>query len=274
MKNGIRVKINRNEYRAQEGEFVLAVATREGIDIPALCFNEAFEPYGACRLCMVEVVAGPYQPGMTTSCTLKVANGLEVITDTEEIKKYRDVIFELYLAQAPGSEVIEEMALKYGVTSTRFARKVDPMDPLGNKCILCGLCARACNEALGIGAINYIGRGVNTKINTSYLEASLDCIGCNACTKVCPTGAIKFEDIQDKRVMVSWSKTEVPLKQCMVCGKYFAPEPLTMFAYQKMDPDLEEKLKNICPDCRRKLFSKKEILALKGIEFGNGQRYR
>lgn len=266
MKNQIKLKINGKEYTANEGESLLTVATREGIDIPGLCFHEAFEPYGACRLCLVEVLAGPFQTGLTTSCTLKVAEGLEVLTDTEEIRKHRKVLLELYLAQAPESQFIKDLALKYGVASTRFPKRFDPFDPLENKCVLCGLCVRACNEALGIGAINYIGRGQNTKVNTPFLEASLDCIGCNACVKICPTGAIKFEDIQDKRVMISWSKTEVPLKQCTLCGKYFAPEPLTLFAYQKMDPRLEEGLEDICPDCRRKLLSRKEILASKGIE--------
>jgi len=266
MKNSVLVKINDKVFKAFEGESLLTVAQREGIDIPALCYNEAFEPYGACRLCMVEVVAGPYQKGMTTSCTLKVADGLEVITETEEIKKYRKVIFELYLAQAPNSEVIKEMASQYGVTSTRFSKKLDSLDLLGNECVLCGLCVRACNDALGISAINYIGRGVNTKVNTPYLKPTSDCIGCGACANICPTGAIKIEDIQDKRRMVSWSKTEVPLKQCRICGKYFTPEPLTSFAYQKMDPSIDKELEDVCPDCRRKLFSKKEILAQKGME--------
>jgi NADH dehydrogenase/NADH:ubiquinone oxidoreductase subunit G len=266
MKNKIRLKINGKEYAANEGEYVLTVAAREGIDIPALCFNEAFEPYGACRLCLVEVLAGPYQPGLTTSCTLKVKEGLEVLTETEEIRKHRRVLLELYLAQAPESQFIKDLALKYDVTATRFRIKYDPADPLGNKCVLCGLCVRACNEALGIGAINYIGRGINTKVNTPFLEPSSECIGCNACVRVCPTGAIKFEDVQDQRIMISWSKTRVPLKQCMICGKYFAPEPLTLFSYQKMDPRLEEGLEDVCPDCRRKLFSRKEILASKGIE--------
>lgn len=268
MKDKIGLKINGKAYTAKEGEYLLTVATGEGIDIPGLCFHEAFEPYGACRLCLVEVTAGPYPPGLTTSCTLRVREGLEVLSETKEIAKHRRILLELYLAQAPESQFIKDLALKYGVTETRFRIKLDPLDPLGNKCVLCGLCVRACNEAMGVGAINYIGRGLSTKVNTPFLEPSSECIGCNACVRICPTGAIRFEDVQDKRIMTSWSKTQVWLKQCTVCGKYFAPEPLTSFSYRKMDPHLDKDLEEICPDCRRKLFSKKETLASKGIEIG------
>ncbi len=264
VKKLVTIKINGKKYEAEEGESVLSVANREEIDIPALCHNEALKPYGACRLCMVEVVGGPAKKGMTTSCTLKATDGLAVITDTDEIKKHRKVIFELYLAQAPGSEVIREMAAKYGVTETRFAKRIVPLDPLDNKCILCGQCVRVCNEVMGIGAINYIGRGSNTRVNTPYLEPTSTCIGCGACADVCPTNAIKIEDIDDRRVMKSWSNTAVQLKKCRICGKYYAPDPLADYVYEKMDPQLKEELKDVCPDCRRKIVSKQGILARKG----------
>jgi bidirectional [NiFe] hydrogenase diaphorase subunit len=264
MKKLVHIKINDKIYEAEEGETILSVCNRVGVDIPALCYNEALAPYGACRLCMVEVVNGPGKKGMTTSCTLKATEGLEIVTDTEKIKHHRNILFELYLAQAPGSEEIKEMAAKYGVTKTRFAEKVKPLDPLGNKCVLCGQCVRGCDEVMGTAAINYIGRGFNTRVNTPYLEKSDVCMGCGACAEVCPTGAIQFEDIEDKRVMKSWSNTKVPLKKCRICGKYFAPDPLTKFSYEKMDPQLAEELEDVCPDCRRKIISKKEILAKKG----------
>ncbi|MCD6427686.1 MAG: (2Fe-2S)-binding protein [Caldisericaceae bacterium] len=264
MKKTVRIKINGKTYEAEEGESILSVCNRENIDIPNLCFNEALAPYGACRLCMVEVVNGPGKKGMTTSCTLEAVEGLEVVTDTEQIVKYRNVLFELYLAQAPNSEEIKEMAAKYGVTKTRFAKKAKPLDPLGNKCVLCGQCVRVCDEIMGTAAINYIGRGFHTKINTPYLEKNDACMGCGACAEVCPTGAIQMEDIYDKRIMKSWSGTEVKLKKCKSCGRYFAPEPIAEFAYAKLDPEIKEELKDLCPDCRRKLLSRKEILISQG----------
>ncbi len=264
MSKFVNIKINGKVYRAEEGESVLSVCNRVRIDVPALCYNEALAPYGACRLCMVEVVNGPGKKGMTTSCTLKATEGLEVITDTDKIKKYRNVLFELYLAEAPGSEEIKELAKKYGVTKTRFAERVKPLDPLGNKCVLCGQCVRVCDEIMGVSAVNYIGRGWLTRVNTPYLEENSVCMGCGACAEVCPMNAIQIEDVKDKRVMKSWSNTKVPLKKCRICGRYFAPEPFTEFSYEKMDPKLAEELEDVCPDCRRKILSKKEILSKKG----------
>jgi len=122
------------------------------------------------------------------------------------------------------------------------------------------MCVRVC-DALGVGAINYIGRGVYTKINTPYLEPSQDCLGCGACAKICPTGAIKFEDITKKRIMTSWIKTEIPFKECSLCGKDFVTEPLFNFVSKKMQIEVDEELKNLCSDCKRKLFSRKAIIS-------------
>jgi len=265
----VNIKINGKEYKAEEGETILSVCNRVGIDIPALCYNEALEPYGACRLCMIEVVNGPAKKGMTMSCMLRAAEGLEIVTDTEKIKQHRNILFELYLAQAPNSIEIKEMAAKYGVTKTRFEEKIKPLDPLGNKCVLCGQCVRVCDEVMGSAAINFIGRGFNTRVNTPYLEENAACLGCKACAEVCPTGAIQFEDIEDTRVMKSWSNTKVKMKKCKSCGKYFVPEPMLDFTYSKLDPEIKEELKDLCPDCRRKLLSKKEILINQGEAFKN-----
>ncbi len=93
------ISINGKKYKAQEGENVLKVAIREGIDIPYLCYQETLSPYGACRLCMVEVISGG-KPGLTTSCTLPVAEGLTVETESVEVVQVRKVLLELYLSQS------------------------------------------------------------------------------------------------------------------------------------------------------------------------------
>lgn len=254
----VTITINKNQYLAKEGEIFLLVAMRKNIDIPHLCYEKALEPYGACRLCMVEVVTCG-KTEMTPACTIRVHNGLEILTDTPEIIKHRNILFELYLAEAPKSEVIQEMAAKYGITKTPFLKKIVHDDPLKGKCILCGLCVRVCNEIMGTCAINFINRGPYTVVNTPFFEENPACAGCAACASVCPTNAIVFEDSGAGRIMHSWSGTTVKLADCAVCGKPFAPERLMQEVYAKLDPGLIEDIKNVCPACRGKVIARKEI---------------
>jgi NADH dehydrogenase/NADH:ubiquinone oxidoreductase subunit G len=259
----LAVTINGKKYRAEEGETILSVAIREKIEIPHLCYEASLDPYGACRLCMVEAVRKGMSE-MTTACTLRAAEGLEIVTDTPQIVKHRKILLELYLAEAPRSEVIKKMAARYGVTKTQFFKRVDPADPLGNRCVLCGLCVRACNEIMGAGAINFINRGPYTVVNTPYFEPSADCLGCGACVNVCPTAAIEMEDIGGERVMRSWSGTSVPLAECESCGKYYAPKALAESIIARLETPLREETAKICPECRGKRIAREEILAKRG----------
>jgi len=246
----VTITINGKKYQAAETDYVLNIARREGIDIPALCYHEGLAPFGACRLCMVEVVSGG-RPGITTSCTLRAAEGLEVITESEEVLQIRKGLLELYLAQAPDAPYIHELAARHGVTSTRF---VSPPEEAAEKkkCVLCGLCVRICNEAIGAGVINFIGRGPETIVNTPYLEPSTQCIGCTACADVCPTDVIEISDTDGVRMVATWSKTSVPLKKCRLCGSYCAPSALIDTVYRGV-PDLPDELKDVCTKCRRRL---------------------
>ena len=259
----VTVTINGKKYEADKDEILLSVAVREKIAIPHLCYEASLDPYGACRLCMVEVVRHGKRE-MVTSCTTRVTDGLEVVTDGPEVVKHRSILFELYLAEAPKSEVIKAMAARYGVTKTRFLKKIDTTDSLGNKCVLCGLCVRACNEIMGAGAIGFINRGPYTVVNTPYFGATRDCLGCGACVKVCPTDAIEMEDRGDERVMKSWSTTRVPLVQCSCCGTYYAPKALTATILARVTPSLKEEIARRCPECRGKRIAEKEILAKTG----------
>ena len=262
-KKRITITINGKKYPADEGEILLAVAVRENIAIPHLCYEPSLDPYGACRLCMVDVARhGKHE--MTTSCTLRAAEGLEVVTDTPEIVKHRSILFELYLAEAPKSEIIKTMAARYGVTKTRFLKKIDTTDLLNNKCVLCGLCVRACTEIMGAGAIGFINRGPYTVVNTPYFEPTRDCFGCGACVKVCPTSAVEMEDDGPQRIMKSWSNTKVPLVQCDCCGKYYAPKGLAISTLARVTPSLKEEVAVLCPECRGKRIAREEILAKSG----------
>jgi len=259
MNKKVEIKIDDTAYLVNEGENILSFCKTVGIDIPALCYNEALKPYGACRLCVVEVKkGGNVRPGITASCTLKASEGLEIITQTEEIHQHRKILFQLYLAQAPDSQVIHKLAEKYGVNETPFPPKRKENDNLGNECVLCGQCVRVCNEIIEKGVIHYIGRGYYVSINTAYNMPSDICMGCKACAEVCPTGAIQFEDIGDTRHGHSWSETKIPLKQCSICGAYYAPQPFDEKILGKMNPEIEKKLTEMCPVCRRKYMSKKQ----------------
>lgn len=259
----VTVIINGKKYTATEGEILLGVAIRNNIAIPHLCYEPSLDPYGACRLCMVEVVKRGKKE-MTTSCTLHAADGLDVVTDTPAIVKYRTILFELYLAEAPKSEIMKVMAARYGVTKTRFLKKIEAADTLNNKCVLCGLCVRACNEIMGAGAICFVNRGPYTLVGTPYTEPTRDCFGCGACAKVCPTHAVEMEDRGDVRVMTSWSGTKVPLAKCDGCGEFFAPKGLATAILARVTPSLKEEIAVLCPACRGKRIAQEEIRTLNG----------
>ena len=116
----VEIAINGKKYKAESGETLLPVLLREGFDIPYLCFHQAVSPYGSCRLCIVDVAAGA-KKGVSPSCTLPVVEGLQVETDTPEVIRIRKILLELYLAEAPGSTKIQQLAKKYGVESSRFS---------------------------------------------------------------------------------------------------------------------------------------------------------
>jgi len=242
------IVINGKKHEAREGEIAFQVLKREGIDIPSLCYLEGLSPYGSCRLCMVEVKAGG-RPGLTTSCNLTASEGLEIETETPQVVQVRKVLLELYLAEAPGSKKIQELAKKYGVTTTRFTH-IDT-SAKGDRCVLCGLCVRVCGEILNVGAIHYAGRGTRTSINTPWYETSSVCIGCGACEYVCPADAIDIVDQDDERIMETWHKTTLKLKECAESMKRFATERVVDIVYAK-NQELLKDLKDLSPDARRR----------------------
>jgi len=155
-------------------------------EIPALCYNPAVRPYGACRLCTVEVSEdGNKDFRFVAACLYPATEGLIVKTNTEKIRKLRKGIIEFLLARCPEVRVIQELAKDYGVEKPRFA--------LGkNDCILCGLCVRACQETIGKSAISLVNRGIYKEVAAPFYayELGSECIGCGDCSYVCPTGAI------------------------------------------------------------------------------------
>ena len=242
MKDLITLTIDGREFQAEEGRTILEVARDNGIDIPALCYNEGVEPYGACRLCLVEISKN-HRTRLVTSCLYPIEEGLVVNTASERVVANRKMLMELLLARCSGVKVIEDLARKIGVEKPSF--KPEYLEK--NECILCGLCVRACREVVGTSAISLANRGVNREVAAPFLETAPDCIGCGSCVFICPTKCIKMEDKGDIRTIHNW-KVDFKLKKCKVCGNYFAPEKQLEYIRKKLD--LPEDFFDTCPNCK------------------------
>ena len=183
----VNFTINNRQLQVEEGRTILEVARDEGIKIPTLCYHKELTSYGACRLCLVEIVGGG-RPGLEASCVYKVTDGLEVKTDTERVQKSRKIVLELLLARCPNAEKIKNLAAEYGITGTRITLKEK------ENCILCGLCVRVCAEISQRHAQSFSGRGFKRTVQTPFDKISDKCIGCGACAYLCPVEALKIEE--------------------------------------------------------------------------------
>jgi heterodisulfide reductase subunit A len=178
--------IDKQEVQGEEGQTILEVAQEAGIEIPTLCYHKLLSPYGACRLCVVEIVAGG-RPGLQTSCTYPIGEGLEVLTRSPAVIEARKMVLGLLLSRCPSVEVIQDLAREYGITEPPF-----PTDTPEERCILCGHCVRTCDELVKAHVLNFSERGIERRVGPPFLEKTRLCIGCGACTIMCPTGAIEM----------------------------------------------------------------------------------
>ncbi len=183
----IELTINGKKNQFPEGKTLLECIESVGIKLPTLCYHKALTPYGACRLCLVEVSQNG-RSSIQASCTYPAINNLTVNTDTERVKKTRKIMIELLLTRCPDSEVIKQIAEEYGVKETRFEKKNDD-------CFLCGLCVRMCEQRMGISAISFANRGSDRKVSPPFDAVSDVCQTCGACVSICPTERIKLEEV-------------------------------------------------------------------------------
>ena len=178
----VTLTINGKKVKAKHGMTILEAAQSAGIDIPTLCHHEKLAPYGACRLCTVEITRG-HRSRLVTSCVYTVEDGLIVKTESEPVVKIRKMLLELMWAIAPGAQSIREYATKYEINRTKF--EIEP-----TFCILCGLCVRYCAEIKKKNAIGFIGRGIERRVMFFPDIAAEECPICGECFPLCPTGVL------------------------------------------------------------------------------------
>jgi len=174
----INLKINGIDVSVDRGTTLLEAAQFLGLPIPTLCHMEGLTPYGACRLCVVEVGDTP-NSRLVTSCTYPAEEGLRVRTASARVVRARKMIVELLLASCPQSKTIQDIAAALDVRQQRFRQE-------NEDCILCGRCVRICAEQMAAGAIGFTGRGQERSIGTPFDSNSEVCRLCGACMYVCP----------------------------------------------------------------------------------------
>ncbi|HWR90338.1 MAG TPA: molybdopterin-dependent oxidoreductase, partial [Dissulfurispiraceae bacterium] len=225
----IELTIDGKNIAVEPGTTILEAALQNGLYIPNMCYDRRLRPYGGCRLCVVEVEG---QPRLFAACSSPVTPGMIVHTETPKLAKCRRTVLELMLLHHPldcpvcdsaGECALQDLTFKYGSSQTRFfaERKHEPerldapiVERNINRCILCGKCVRVCFEHQGVGAIELLGRGFETKVSPAF-EETLDCEFCGQCVDACPVGALGTRHYRHKSRV--WYMEEYEIV-CPFCG--------------------------------------------------------
>lgn len=206
----IHLKIDNQEIEVEEGTTILEAARDNGIFVPTLCYHEALEPYAACRLCVVEL-EGKRGSRLVASCAYPCEEGAVVHTNSELVRRSRRVTLELLMASGEHLPLVKVLAAELGIAEPRL--RLPPDD-----CILCGLCVRACRDIVGVAALSLANRGVRKKVGSPFEIASNVCIECGTCVLICPTGAIKLEDITKGQSTAHEWGSIFDDRPCHICG--------------------------------------------------------
>jgi NADH dehydrogenase/NADH:ubiquinone oxidoreductase subunit G len=235
--------IDGKTVEAREGAFVLEAARSAGIHVPTLCHFEALDPWGGCRLCVVDVTREGWDGWckMVVACQYPVEEGLIVLTATERVVETRKVVLDLLLARCPDTPLVLDLARQHGVEKTSYTPNPDPTD-----CILCGLCTRICDH-LGISAISTVDRGAGKEVAPPFHEAPPDCIGCLSCAEICPTDCIPYTTSNKTRTI--WDKPFEMLR-CTECGRGHVTVAQADFYAGKND--VPRTYFETCDACKRK----------------------
>jgi len=179
----ITLNIDGREVLAQEGTTLLQAAQSAGISIPTLCYLEKLEPFGGCRLCIVEV-ENRGRTSLVVSCVYPAEKNLVVRTRSEKVDRIRKMVLELQMAHAPDAFDLQDLAKEYGADRNRFEKEP-------SFCIHCGLCVRYCAEVKKKNAVGFVDRGIRKEISFIPEIASKECWSCKECFPLCPTEALQ-----------------------------------------------------------------------------------
>jgi formate dehydrogenase major subunit len=229
----VNLEIDGFQVIAPAGTSVMRAAASIGIDIPKLCATDSIEPFGSCRLCVVEIKGGR---GMPASCTTPIAEGMVVTTQNKKLADVRRGVMELYISDHPldcltcaanGDCELQDMAGAVGLREVRYnpagenhLRAVkDESNPYftfdPSKCIVCSRCVRACEETQGTFALTIDGRGFDSKVSPSQNQPFMDseCVSCGACVQACPTATLMEKSVIDHGV-----PEHAIVTTCAYCG--------------------------------------------------------
>lgn len=200
----ITLTVDGIEVTVERGASILEAAEKAGVRIPTLCHDKRLIPFGACRMCVVEIKG---RRGLVPACFNPARNGMEVLTHTPTVIEARKLQLQLLLRHHPldcpvceagGACQLQRLVFEYGVDRIPFPHE----EPQGSvdlsshfikrdmtRCILCGCCVRICNEVQGVNELSFVNRGIRTEISTDF-GRPLDCEFCGQCVSACPVGAM------------------------------------------------------------------------------------
>lgn len=228
----VTLNIDGAEVTVPAGTSIMHAAQLAGVTVPKLCATDSLEPFGSCRLCLVEIEG---RRGMPASCTTPVAEGIKVKTQTSKLADVRRGVMELYISDHPldcltcsanGDCELQDMAGAVGLREVRYGyegenhlkAEKDETNPYftfdPSKCIVCSRCVRACEETQGTFALTIDGRGFDSKVsagNKDFMDS--ECVSCGACVQACPTATL-----MEKTVIEAGTPEHKVTTTCAYCG--------------------------------------------------------